>query len=116
MEKTPKGINWHHTVWCRAWYKTCAEKNFRLHSGLIVPMHIPVHNELHANIPPPPKPTRESMLGATALLNDLSDTQLHNYLDTIERVGDFMISREQKIGEYLLLQLPYIEEGLWKIN
>lgn len=63
----------HHINWRRKDYKTPHEKLYRGLAGLVLPIHRPIHNQLHAEVPPPPKPDPEQ-------LHDLYQfMQEHNY-------------------------------------
>lgn len=108
--------NVHHAIWQRAWYRGHVEKSYREHRGLKARMYIPEHQALHANIYPPMKPTRELLLGATAMLDALPDDVLGQPLETITRLGEWYLDIDerlpQRIGENLLSQIPYIEKGI----
>ena len=113
----PHDVNNHHALWQRAWYKSPIEKCLRTHRGLIVPIQIEVHKELHADIPPPPKPSGRLILGALAMLDELptrilaDPPQAIGYLhDHWSRMHD---QRANRIAENIGQQLVYIEEGFY---
>ncbi len=54
-----QGENLHHVFWERRAYKTPIEKLARNLGGLVIRVDIDNHNELHAVLPPPPKPPHE---------------------------------------------------------
>lgn len=101
----------HHLAWQRRDYRTPLERQYRYHKGMVVP-NVPNvdHKELHANIPPPPKPTVELMSGA---LIRLSETDLILPLDGLFAVSGYMFERDTrlsvKIGEHLIRQAGYLD-------
>lgn len=61
-----KGYNRHHLNWCKnAWYRDGIAKRIREHPGMIIPLPIQLHRELHQEIKPILPPKR--MLGTVAL-------------------------------------------------
>jgi hypothetical protein len=101
----------HHLAWQRRDYRTPLEKQYRNHRGMLIPdVPNPEHRDLHANIPPPPKPNRELMAGAIVRL---STTDLILPLDGLFAVTEYMFERDTrlscKIGEHLLKQAGYLE-------
>lgn len=61
-EVPQSSTNLHHLNWPRRDYKHQIDKNYR--SNLILQLHVPVHAELHKELYPPPKPSRDFMLNA----------------------------------------------------
>lgn len=59
-------IDTHHLFWPRVDYKTTTEKQFR--RAFQIPLNRGVHNEVHAKLRPPIKPSRVTMLGYLSLL------------------------------------------------
>jgi hypothetical protein len=51
-------VNFHHVMWERRYYQTSAERRYRQIGGLVLPLEVSWHDELHANIRPPLKPCR----------------------------------------------------------
>jgi hypothetical protein len=88
-------------------YKTPIERAFRNHHGLVVPVSLEAHAELHANLYPPPKPHRELMLG---ILNNLEEYNLSNPLDGIEATIDYL--ETGRIRKHLILQIGYLTLGV----
>lgn len=78
-------------------------------------MVVPVHNELHARMPPPPKPSTEQIVGALCFLGELPDTTLSYPPETVEQLaGHFMEQQNnlaKRFGKHLLGQLKYLEQG-----
>lgn len=95
--------NRHHTFWMRRDYKTPIERAFRNHHGLVIPVDVDVHAELHANLYPPPKPHRELMLG---ILNNLEEYNLANPLDGLEITIDYL--ETGRIRKHLIQQLGFL--------
>jgi len=108
-------VNRHHAFFTRCWYRTKPERELRQHKGLIVPMWITVHDDLHANIPPPPKPNARVVAQALHYLGELPDVVTNDPVRCIGELADFLYSRSdrvaERIGENLTKQLVYIQEG-----
>lgn len=51
----------HHVASERRWYTTPTEKKYREMSGLVLHLANQPHRDLHANVPPPPKPSPDFM-------------------------------------------------------
>ena len=51
----------HHIASERKWYKTPTERKYREMNGMVLRLAIQSHRELHANVPPPPKPGPDFM-------------------------------------------------------
>lgn len=51
----------HHVIHERRWYRTPTEKAFRGMGGMVLTLSNSAHRELHANVPPPPKPNPDLM-------------------------------------------------------
>lgn len=66
-------VDRHHLFWPRADYRTTVEKRFRREFQM--PINRGVHNEVHANIEPPIKPSRATMLGYLSLLGQKNGQQ-----------------------------------------
>lgn len=113
--------NWHHTFWEGRWYKNDHVKTkFREHPALVIPMQRDVHNELHRDLCPPPKPTREQMihiLGVVATWEPsqgrLAGVESAMYaFDELSRSDNPQLSkRAGAIAIHLEQQLLYMEEG-----
>lgn len=66
------GENYHH-VWHgerKRDYWTKEERFFKNHFGFVFPMIIEPHNDLHARVAPPPKPTRYEREGCLEFVAD----------------------------------------------
>jgi len=57
----PAECSRHHIASERNWYKTPSEKKYREMSGLVLHLANQPHRDLHANVPPPPKPSPNFM-------------------------------------------------------
>lgn len=108
--------NWnrHHVIFQRASYKTSVEREFRNHKGLLVPMSLSEHGDLHHRIQPPPKPSRGQILGAVAFLDTLGP-ELDNPPEAVELLAVHFMEQQnnlaKRIGKNLLAQLTYIDRG-----
>lgn len=60
-------VDVHHLFWPRTNYRTTLEKTFR--RQFVLPINRGVHDEVHAQLEPPVKPNRRTMLGYLALLD-----------------------------------------------
>ena len=111
------GYNRHHVFWTRDSYRTSTERAFRNHAGLIVLMDESVHSDLHAELEPPLKPTKNQMLGALALLGQLDyrDNQLGT-LDVLAwHFREQDSNQARSIGKHLHQQLDkYLVEGAYE--
>lgn len=112
-------FNHHHVLWNRVWYKTSLERALRSHDGLVVPILVPVHKELHANIDAPPKPDRDLIIGSLEMLDDLPQSVVTNPLETVNTYAEWLLARQAKlagrIGANLMRQIPYLEEGYYHV-
>lgn len=110
-------FNSHHSHWNRAWYTTSLEKTLRSHEGLIVPLYLDTHRELHANIDAPPKPNTQTILGALAMLDDLPQNIISNPPECIATLAEYYGSLRQntatRLAKNLNRQLGYIEKGYY---
>ena len=113
-------FNSHHTFWTRASYKTSLEKALRNHDGLVVPLLVPVHRELHAHIDPPPKPDKRLIISSLEFLDDLPLSTLTNEPETISALAEHYSSLRNglatRIGKHLCRQLVYIERGYYNAD
>jgi len=107
----------HHALWTRTSYKTSLEKALRNHQGLIVPLLVPVHKELHARIDPPPKPDKRLIIGSLEMLDDLPLSMLTNEPETITAYSEWLLEQRDglatRIGKHLVRQLVFIERGYY---
>lgn len=112
--------NLHHVMHYRRWYKSNAEKMFRNMSGLVLPLNVGVHNDLHATVPPPPKPSRGMIERITNFAHDQYAGDVFEAFDNIVRfVGDVANSSWSsevadeafRLHENLALQGRYVELG-----
>lgn len=110
-------FNAHHTHWNRAWYTTSLEKTLRSHEGLVVPMYLQDHKDLHANIMAPPKPDKATILGALSMLDDLPQTVLSNPPECIAELAEYYGSLRKgnatRLAKSLNKQLHFIERGYY---
>lgn len=116
-----RDVNNHHVFFEKRWYKSQAEHRFRNLGGLVLPMHIPVHDELHANVPPPPKPTPAFREQITEYAHgDYHDGQLEAFFNIAHFIGDvantsWSTERAQEaytLHENLMAQAEFIVKGI----
>ena len=108
--------NRHHVLWERDWYRGKEARRLREHKGLIVPMDVGIHRELHAEIAPPPKMSGKLIVQSLFYLDTLSDVVLNDPLRTVGELADFMYNRADRLGErvgqHLMRQLVYLQDGI----
>lgn len=111
-------INKHHPIHERRSYTTYEEKRFR--NGIIVPMYVEAHRDLHGYVDAPPKPTREQILGALAMIDDLPHRVRQDPVELVQCTSDYFLSDRsalaQAMGENLARQLVFIEHGAVRPN
>lgn len=111
------GVNNHHVFWQRRWYKTPLEKVLRSHRGLVIPLFEPVHNELHAQLLPPPKPSSRMIMGALEFLETLPATTLDTPPELCTALSEHFLAIDtkvaQRIGQNLVEQQVFIAEGYY---
>jgi hypothetical protein len=112
-------VNLHHAFWKRRDYKTDREKRFRNLKGLVLPLEVKWHRELHANLRPPQKPTVELM---DHLIDFSQELDGDHYVRFAKIAKEIIYIAEtssnygladiaQSIGSNLLLQTAYIDKG-----
>ena len=111
------GYNIHHLTWPRANYKNSVERAYRNHPALQVITDVSIHNDLHAEMDAPLKPTKNQMLGAIALLNNLD--YRHNQLGALDVLAWHYREQDDNqtrhIGKHLHHQLDkYLNEGIYR--
>lgn len=108
-----KNYNRHHAIFQRRDYLTPLEKAFRQHDGLVVPMYLNAHSELHARVVVPPKLPKIAMENAIYFLDTLDC--LENPLATITALTDHLADQESgdctRLAKNLIRQMVYIEGG-----
>lgn len=109
--------NCHHSFWNRSWYRSPIQRALRQHEGLVVPMYEQVHRDLHADMPPPPRPNSAQILGALGMLDRLSSQTLSRPPETVLALSEHFLlqddSTAQRIGHHLLRQSAWIAEGYY---
>lgn len=115
-------VNLHHCMWTRNEYLERPEKIYRSLSGLILPMVISSHNELHANVRPPIKPRLDLMNEAIDFnrrMLDPSESPYHNFNQMISFFRDvaegspdaYKAEQAWKIAGNLTTQEKFITQG-----
>lgn len=120
-EVPPSTVDNHHAIFYRRWYKTPHEKLYRGLAGLVLPIHRPIHNQLHAEVPPPPKPSREFMLQIVDHSQDIDDSRPYQrFLEIVKFVGDVAntawsderVDEASRLYENLNYQDNYLKQGV----
>jgi len=105
----PGEVNNHHVWFNRRRYTSPLDKKFRNLGGFVLPTLIPPHKELHAEVPPPPKP-HPSLMRAT--IQFASGMAHENVYDQFLELATFLEDRApDRIVENLQAQTPFIMEG-----
>lgn len=109
--------NKHHVFFEARHYKTHLEQTFRCAGGLVLPLTVEWHNDLHANVKPPQKPS----IGLMRDMLDLSRMDGNDFVK-FSRITDFLIRQAETakpqradeahaIATNLLLQQAFIDKG-----
>lgn len=113
-------FNNHHCFFNAKWYRPGEEQRFRNMGGLVLPMLKSAHDDLHANIQPPPKPSkqlREQIAEFTCGTYEADEyAQFYRIAHFIGDVANSSWSPERAdeafhIHENLMEQSEYIEIG-----
>lgn len=106
----------HHTFWNRAWYRTPVLRALRNHTLVKTALYVPAHRELHAQLPPPPKPNPEMAIGAVILLDELKNDGDTNPVDAHLALSEYFLQMDSalggRIGHHILKQTGFIMEGM----
>ncbi len=114
-------VSRHHLIHYNRWYKTPHEKIYRSLGGLVLPMSRTVHNHLHANVPPPPKPSREFMLNIIGYTSYIEEQQPYpRFLEIVKFIGDVAntswseerVDEASRLYENLTQQNEYLKQGV----
>jgi len=81
-------VNRHHIAWQKRSYTTRTESLYRNMSGMVIPMLIPAHNDLHAHIRPPRKPTLNLIRHAISFNEATGGTGFDQFEQMIEFFAD----------------------------
>jgi len=108
-------VSRHHLIHPKRHYKTPVEKRFRNDSGLIIPMVHLGHRELHAEVRPPLKLTRDQMLGAISMLEE---TQIpFGQVERVEELAAYLqvrSERERKVAYNIMQQVEFLHD--WAVE
>ncbi len=107
----------HHINWKKSSYTHQIDKEYR--SNLIITLHNPVHSELHKELYPPPKPSRELMSMVLAHQTE-SDVPYERFLEIATFLGDIArtswnderADEAGRIYESYMEQNEFIKQGL----
>jgi hypothetical protein len=113
-------VNKHHVFWEKKRYQSKREQYFRNLGGLVIPMVITWHDDLHANLRPPQKPGKRVMDLMTDYITELEFEDPYVRFSQISRFAIRqaeslthygMANEMQKIGVNMLLQSAFIDKG-----
>lgn len=108
-----KGWNKHHTSWCKnQWYKDGVSKRIREHPGMIIPLPIPLHNELHREIRPIAPPIRDLGLVALSHLQALGSTDPKFVLPLQADYLWYIAEADTQIGHEAFKYADHLEQQL----
>ncbi|MDL2342296.1 MAG: hypothetical protein QFB87_04445 [Patescibacteria group bacterium] len=100
-------VNRHHLGWeKRHWQKNNVLRRLRDHQGMIIPMNLYDHRELHHNLLPPPMPTpgqAEELLSHLGHYDSMSER-----IDYLDMAAAFMQDRNPRYAGHLLVQRSYV--------
>lgn len=102
-----RGEDRHHLFYESRFYKQGLEQQFRNYKGLVIPIDIEVHRELHTTLYPPLRPTTVNMLGCM----DYLDTEGYNASNSIDYFKDHAVGNQRaniRIADHLERQLGFI--------
>ena len=109
--------NKHHLWWNRSWYRTPTLRALRQHSLCMNELYVDVHKELHAELPPPPKPSPELAMGAIVLLDEMRNEGHTDPIDVHMALSEHFLGQDsnlsQRIGHHILHQAVFVQEGLY---
>lgn len=122
MERRPN-VNRHHlNFYSAVWESMRPLKNIRRDERLIVPLEVPVHDELHRNVSFVPPLSCDMALRAMSLFNEYGRAHdpvdnMQNYMASIEEAAKHPRLREleRSMAEHTVWaieqQLPFVQEG-----
>lgn len=100
--------NSHHVFFQRNRYKSALDKQFRSLGGLVLPLLIPVHRELHAHVSAPPKPDPELMRETIQFAKGIEGDYYDRFLQLAEFLG---ANASCTVTRNLDKQAPFILDG-----
>lgn len=112
----PKGYNRHHLWYARSDYRQGLRRAFRNFQGNVIPVLVESHNELHANLPPPPIPSRRQMLDGMDVLSEADPRSITSgaialaayFYGEALRLAPEQSEKALRISEHLNQQLGYL--------
>lgn len=118
-------VNKHHVVWQKANYTSKAERAYRGLDGLILPLAIDSHNDLHANVLPPRKPSA-ALMSLAVEFNEAIDIG-NDYEIFDDMIGFFQeeaetstsperASEAYKVASNFILQRSFVEAGAVRVK
>lgn len=117
MEYMKDNINKHHVNWNRSWWESHhMSQRIRNHPGMIIPLPIALHNELHHEIPPirPPHP-----ILAKLALSKLISTPAIEPVYVIPAQADYLwrLAEEDSLtGDEAYVQARHLEDQIEFLN
>ena len=102
----------HHINWRRKDYKTALDKAYR--SNLILPLHNKIHTELHRELYPPPKPSKELMTMVLDFKTE-SEQPYERFLEITEFLGNIAMNswNDERADEAGRIHENYLEQDVF---
>lgn len=102
-------VNNHHVWFNRRRYISPLDKKFRNLGGFVLPLLVPIHKDLHAEVPAPQKPEARVM---RETIEFSAQIRHENPYDQFLKLATFLEDRvPDRIIENLQSQAPFILEG-----
>lgn len=113
----------HHVFWERTAYREPIEYEFRNYAGFVIPVFKTVHERLHEELDPPPKPLKSEMISCLGYLAMSAPKSTSDPLWAVERAMQHFVfiganepEREpvaHEIRHHLARQIGILSSGLY---
>ena len=114
-------VNKHHVFFPSYEYQNKLDRRMRNLGLFVIRMHLPVHNELHANVPPPPQIShdlkhiiiqRNEVIDKAAPQADRIEMMVSHLMRLSHDTGNLQMQEESHaLYHNFIEQLDYIHEG-----
>jgi len=114
-------VNKHHVFFPSYEYQNRLDRRMRNLGLFVIRMHLPVHNELHANVPPPPQIShdlkhiiiqRNEVIDKAAPQADRIEMMVSHLMRLSHDTGNLQMQEESDVLYHNFIeQLDYIHEG-----
>lgn len=114
-------VNKHHVFFPSYEYQNKLDRRIRNLGLFVIRMHLPVHNELHANVPPPPQIShdlkhiiiqRNEVIDKAAPQADRIEIMVSHLMRLSHDTGNLQMQEESHaLYHNFIEQLDYIHEG-----